>query len=111
MVIIKNIFLFFFFLFSYPLVADDISEFQIEGFGIGDSLLNNFSKNEIENMPKTFYPKSKKYYDVDFSIDSEFYDSLSIAVKKDDNQYIIHAINGGKFFHNKINECKNYIKK
>tara|TARA_B110000116_G_C16504424_1_gene432740 strand:- start:129 stop:701 length:573 start_codon:yes stop_codon:yes gene_type:complete len=95
-------------LFSSLVFADDISDFQIEGFGIGDSLLDNFSKKKIENMPKTFYPGSKKYYDIDFSIDSELYDVLSVAVKENDNQYIIHAINGGKFFHDKINECKNF---
>ena len=30
--------------------ADDIKDFQIEGISLGDSLLNYFSKDEIDNF-------------------------------------------------------------
>ena len=30
--------------------ADDISEFEIDGISVGDSLLNHYSKNEINEM-------------------------------------------------------------
>ena len=39
-----------------PSQADDIRDFQIEGISIGDSLLDFFSKEEIENKRK-FYKK------------------------------------------------------
>ena len=35
------------FSFSAPSFASDISDFQIEGISIGDSLLNHLSKEEI----------------------------------------------------------------
>ena len=37
----------FLFSFSAPSFADDISEYQIEGISIGDSLLDHLSKEEI----------------------------------------------------------------
>ena len=37
------------FSFSAPSFGGDISDFQIEGVSIGDSLLDHFSKEEIEN--------------------------------------------------------------
>ena len=40
-------------LFSSSVVADDISDFEIEGFSIGDSLLEHFSEKEIKLMLKT----------------------------------------------------------
>ena len=40
--------------------ADDISEFEIEGMSIGDSLLDYFSKNEIkENYSGAQYPNKE----------------------------------------------------
>ena len=36
-------------LFSSSVFADDISDFQIEGISIGDSLLNYFSEEKIIN--------------------------------------------------------------
>ena len=39
--------------------ADDITDFQIEGISIGDSLLDYFSESEFKNSE--FYSKSKKF--------------------------------------------------
>ena len=33
--------------FSSSVVAEDISDFEIEGFSIGDDLLNHFTEEEI----------------------------------------------------------------
>ena len=43
--------------------ADEISEFEIEGMSIGDSLLEFFNEKDIKEEIKTavFYPKSKKF--------------------------------------------------
>ena len=45
--------------------ADDISDFEIEGMSVGDSLLDylpkwNFTEEVIINSPKNYYPGSKK---------------------------------------------------
>ena len=41
--------------------ADDISDFEIEGMSIGDSLLDFVSKNEIKKSKKATNYKSKKF--------------------------------------------------
>ena len=43
-----------------PSLADDISDFQIEGISIGDSLLDYFSEEEIKAKGNFVY-KSKKF--------------------------------------------------
>ena len=45
--------------------ADDISDFQIEGMSVGDSLLNYLTKEEINNLPYRWYPKKKYKFIVD----------------------------------------------
>ena len=46
--------------------ADDISEFQLGGISIGDSLINHFSKENIEKGHKFEYPGSKKFFQINF---------------------------------------------
>jgi len=42
--------------------ADDITDFQIEGMSIGDSLLDHFSKSQINKAEKIYFPNSKKFF-------------------------------------------------
>ena len=45
--------------------ADDISDFQIEGMSIGDSLLDFYSKDKIiDNFNNNSYPNSDKYWGI-----------------------------------------------
>ena len=69
------------------LKANDIQDFQIDGMGIGDSLLNFFSKNEITNAVQTNYPGSDKFYGVHFLSKSSNYDQYSFMIKSNDNKY------------------------
>ena len=46
-----------------PSWADDIRDFQIEGMSVGDSALDYFNKKEIKKFLKTYYAKSKKFYE------------------------------------------------
>ena len=59
--------------------ADDISEFEIEGMSIGDSLLDYYSKDEIKN--KKFYRKqageNKKYAIFNLN-DSKSYEKVNV---------------------------------
>ena len=41
-------------LFSSSVVAEDISDFEIEGMSIGDSLLDYFSEKKIITLADTF---------------------------------------------------------
>ena len=78
--------------------ADDISDFEIEGVSIGDSLLDHsatlgITKEFIKNKKLTYYPKSKKfalsaysdrgnyntYYKVQFTIDPKTFKIYKIG--------------------------------
>ena len=102
-----NIYLFLF-LFSFQTSswADDIRDFQIEGISIGDSALDYFSEDEINtNIEKNMFIGSDGKF-TSSGIYKKFgeYDGLQFAIKPNDKNLIIYAINGGIFFSN-INEC------
>ena len=87
--------------------ADDISEFEIEGMSVGDSLLNYFSEKKIlESKQKNQFPKSDKFiistfYNEDFF---KVYESVSFSYENN-KKYIIHNIEGRIFFEKDIEEC------
>ena len=95
MVIIKNIFLFIFFLFSYPLVADDISEFQIEGMSIGDSALNFYDESVIKKQKTNWYRKN------DYSTSA--IGNVNISYKSRDRNYLLVSIERSEFMD--ISKC------
>ena len=101
----KILLTFFVLFFSSSVVADDISDFQIEGMSVGDSLLSFFSKNEIEKSTSEYYPKSNAYYQKGFKINSNLYDRLEIFLKNNDNDFIIKGIGGKKYFKDNIDDC------
>ena len=68
---------------QYYSKADDISEFQIEGLAIGDSLLNKYSKKEIEDFYKAPYYNNNEFTTVEslkLSSNSQ-YDYISYSYK------------------------------
>ena len=46
----KILLTFFVLFFSSSVVADDISDFEIEGVSLGDNILDHFSKNQLEQF-------------------------------------------------------------
>ena len=86
--------------------ADDISDFQIEGISIGDSLLDYFSYDEIINSNKNEYPGSNKFYDllISSNANSQF-EHYNITVKLDDEDFIVHSISGEINFNYQIEKC------
>ena len=95
----------FFIIFSYSVNADDITEFQIEGISLGDSLLNYFSKDDLENAYEIHDYKGNKfrYYFLSYK-NSKTYEYLQITVKPNDKNYIIYDLQGHIFYKN-INAC------
>ncbi len=87
--------------------ADDISEFEIEGMSIGDSLLDYFSEEEIKEEEKDAYVWKKKFLINGFYKHSSFkiYDRVQFAYKKNDNKYIIYGLDGNIFYRSNIEEC------
>jgi len=97
------------FSFSAPSFADDISEYQIEGISIGDSLLDYLSKEEIIteieiNKPSYDY-LTDKFGEVYLYGKFETYDWLSFLVKPKDKNYIIYLIKGSIKYDDKMKQC------
>ena len=90
------ILLFSFFLLGSPSVfADDISDFQIEGMSIGDSLLDYMTKDEIHeeierNINDYYYlNEPKKYIGIYLWKEFPTYDFVSVFIKNNaTNQYL-----------------------
>ena len=84
-----------FFLSSHSVFADDISDFQIEGISIGDSLLDYMTEEEIlkeieRNKGRYSYLKEpNKYAHIGLWKDFPIYDSIQFFIKNNStNQYI-----------------------
>ena len=106
----KTLLIVFFLFFSSLAVAEDISDFEIEGMSIGDSLLDYMSEEKIVNGIK----KSRYMYDYLsedfgevylFNENFELYDYISFFVKPDDKKYIIHQIRGIIAYNDNIDQC------
>ncbi len=87
--------------------ADDISDFEIEGMSIGDSLLDFFSEKDIKSKEKVTYPSSDKYYIISFSNQDfyETYEYTQFMLKSNDSKYIIHSVSGKLIYKNQFAEC------
>ena len=98
-----------FFSFSVPSFADDISDLQIEGISVGDSLLDHLSKEEIiteiESNKPTYNYLTDDFGEVYLYGKFEIYDHLSFIVKPNDKNYIIYHIRGSILYDDKIKQC------
>ena len=120
------IILIFIFSFQSWTKADDISEFEIEGMSVGDSLLNYFTEKEIKlfiNSPNSMAYKDNKYVAVtthasydEFSTPpdndpyadtKDNYDYVGVIFRPEDKKYIIYEISAYLNFPNDFEGCKN----
>ena len=89
-------------------MADDISDFEIEGMSIEDSALDYFSKEEIKD--NTSIPpnlKKSKYTQSCFNDYGNTYDRICIAFKKNSSKKIIEHIQAQiKYNKDVMNICK-----
>jgi len=95
----------FLFSFSTPSFAGDIRDFEIEGMSIGDSLLNYFTEEEINNKEKLYW--KKKYISIIFNYlpSFEVYDAVQFTYKTNDKEFKIYSIEGFLYFKNTIKDC------
>ena len=84
--------------------ADDISDFEIEGMSIGDSLLDYFSEAEIKSSIDEFQ-SDNKYTVILVSKNFKEYEAMELHFKNNDKLYSIVGIAGGVFYENKFNKC------
>ena len=95
--------------FSSSVFADDISDFQIEGMSVGDSLLDYFSEKEIIDeieINKYMYEYTTDEFGEVYKYDGlQTYFMTSFFVKSEDKNFIIYAIYGTLPHENNINNC------
>ena len=108
----KTLLTFFVLLFSSSVLADDISDLQIEGMSIGDSLLDYYNEEEINSF-RTYSYQNKEFYSMDLintSLTFKIYDGMQVQIKTNDRSFIIHAISGALFFEDfEFNKCMNKL--
>ncbi len=89
--------------------ADEISEYQIEGISIGDSLLDHLSKEEIANeiaVNKSAYNYlTDEFGEVYLRGNFKIYEVLSFFVKSNDKNYMIYDVRGAVFYDDNIEKC------
>ena len=84
--------------FQFLSKADDISEFEIEGISVGDSLLDHFKKQTINSARKYEY-KNDKFYGLDIWSDKfKQYSAIQFHLKKNDNKYLVQGLSGTLIF-------------
>ena len=107
-----------FFLSSPSVFAEDISDFQIEGMSIGDSLLDYMTEDKIlekiENSQRYYFlSEPNKFAEIYFMKEFSLYDNISVFIKtifeeqyvgNTNEKYIIPAIRESIPKNNTINE-------
>ena len=97
------------FSFSASSFAEDISEFQIEGISIGDSLLDHLSKEEIiteiERTKFVYNHLTDEFGEVYLRGNFDTYDRLSFFVKPKDKHYTIYSVYGSISYDDKLEQC------
>ena len=76
--------------------ADDISEFEIEGVSVGDSLLKFANEEKIKSsISKQKYLNDKfTIYEAEMFVEIKKYDHLTVTTKKNDKSYVITNVSG-----------------
>ena len=94
--------------FSSSVLAEDISDFQIEGMSIGDSLLKHYDKNEILLFEKQYSEfNNRKFYTINVNSKSNTYDNIMIRLENDDDNFVIYNLVGEiNYKQIDINKCK-----
>ncbi len=106
----KTLLTIFVLFFSSTVVAENISDLQIDGISLGDNLVEKYTMDEILKYQKNYYPKTK-FKQSDFfpkNMNSE-YDQISIGYKIENKKYIVYDVGGAILFENNIDDC--YAKK
>ena len=97
-------------MFCNVVVAEKISDFELDGISIGDSLLQYMTKEEILSHQKE---SNEAYKTLGNQIFFEVYkeprdkniDFISFFVKSNDKNFIIQAIYATKTYENDIDQC------
>jgi len=106
----KTILTLLFLLFSSSVVAEDISDFEIDNISIGDSILKFYKETDFNNFARIEYPSSDTFYG--YGIPVEYYkksnlnyDTVSFILKKNDSKFRIYSVKGIVFYPQNFEKC------
>ena len=107
--IMKKIYFIIILFYSSILFSNEISEIEIEGFSIGDQLINYLSQEyileEIELNKNAYDYLSDDFGEVYIFENLKKYDTVSFFVKTDDEKYTIYAINAKYGYDDDLINC------
>ena len=97
-------------------ISNEPGDFEIEGISIGNSLLDFFTKDQIENEKNSEYVyvyKNNKFMKIGMGMGEGFYlkknisnyDDIGLIIKPEDNNYIVYGVQGRIFCDDGINFC------
>lgn len=86
--------------------ADDISDFQIEGMSVGDSLLNFYNEKKIKNSKMNYLKGKREFYVVGITEGLNSYEHIDFYLKTGDNKYLIHGLSASIFFSDNYDRCE-----
>lgn len=103
------ILIFLLFSFQSTVKADDITDFEIEGMSVGDSLLNFFSldeiKQKISSSSSYWYPNNLHVSVLIKSDNFKIYDEIGAVFNSKNDKFILESIEGTFNYGSKIKEC------
>tara|TARA_B100000029_G_C17521768_1_gene940178 strand:- start:26 stop:619 length:594 start_codon:yes stop_codon:yes gene_type:complete len=85
--------------------ADDISDFEIEGISIGDSLLDHFSKERVDKKGQALYPNKEMLAGTFKDNSFEIFEEIQFHWLANDKEYIIQSLSANIDFPNDITKC------
>ena len=102
-----SLYVFLVLLFSSSVLADDISDFEIEGVSIGDSLLDHFLETEIKNKTQYIYEEdgTKEIAAIFYLTNLKKYEAIQLDFKTEDHKLTIVGIGGNIDYEGNIEEC------
>tara|TARA_B100001750_G_scaffold219670_1_gene206725 strand:- start:164 stop:790 length:627 start_codon:yes stop_codon:yes gene_type:complete len=74
--------------------TDDIKDFQIENISIGNSALDYFTEDQLENGELDWFNYNHKEYSTSLVAGKGIYDWFLISYKSDDDNFIIEGLAG-----------------
>ena len=114
----KTLLTLFVLLFSSSVFAEDISDFQVEGMSIGDSLLDYFKEEDIQkglettSFPNDYDDKFQWFQFTGYFGKTEL-GNVGFYIKPNDNKYIIYGINfvdeNFEYFEKGIKVCESQL--
>ena len=106
----KTILTLFVLLFSSSVVADDITNFKIEGISLGDSVMDHLpGRDVVNNINYQYSHLGDKFHVSTFYQYKNFkkYDEISLIIKQDSEEILfpIYGISGLIYYEKNIENC------